>query len=184
MSELDDIIEKYLSFEKDVRLMMDSVCAGHCSCCDKLCCNQEYCRETIESPFLSYILENYLPSTNYDTESGWLTDSGCRLFIGRPSVCYEFLCEDILASQKSEFDRYIFKILSALMTHTGKNAAGGRHMVELLHQDDLHRMRLLRFEKKLQEARAAFSIVAAYLGKKYFEDDSLAILAKIIPYCG
>ena len=184
MSELDDIIEKYLDFEKDVRLMMDSVFARHCSCCDKVCCKRDFCRETIESPFLSHILEKSPPSANYDPESGWLTDVGCRLFIGRPPVCYEFLCEDILASQKSGFDRYMVKILSALMTHTGKNAAGGRHMVELLHQDDLHRMRLLRFEKKLQEARAAFGVVAAYMEKKYFEDKSLAILAKIIPYCG
>jgi hypothetical protein len=184
MSELDDIIEKYLNFEKDVRVIMDSVCARHCSRCEKPCCNQDYCRETIESPFLSHILEKYPSSTTYDTESGWLTDTGCGLFIGRPPVCYEFLCQDILASQKSEFDRYVVKILSALMTHTGKNAAGGRHIVELLHEDDLHRMRLLRFEKKLQEAQAAFDVVAAYLGKKLFENHSFAILTKIIPIPG
>jgi len=164
--------------------MMDSVCVRHCSRCDKVCCNQDFCRETVDSPFLSHILEKYPPPTSYSNDSGWLTDSGCRLLIGRPPVCYEFLCESILASQKSEFDRYMIKILSALMTYTGKNAAGGRHIVELLHNDDLHRMRLLRFEKKLQEAQAAFGVVAAYLGKKYFEDDSLAILAKIIPYSG
>ena len=97
-------------------------------------------------------------------------------------MCYEFLCENILASQKSEMDRHMVKILSALMTHIGKNAAGGRHIVELLHKDDLHRMRRWRFEKKLQEAQAAFGVVAAYLEKKTFEYDSFAILTRIIPY--
>ena len=182
MSELDNIIEKYLNFERDVRVMMDSVCARHCSRCDKICCNQDFCQETIESPFLSHILKAYSPSTTYTTVSGWLTDTGCGLSIGRPPVCYEFLCESILASQKSEFDCYMVKILSALMTHIGKNAAGGRHLVELLHKDDLHRIRLLQFEKKLQEAQAAFGVVAAYLGKEIFENHSFAILTKIVPY--
>jgi hypothetical protein len=184
MSELDYIIEKYLNFEKNVRVMMDSVCARHCSRCDKLCCNPDICRETIESPFLSHLLEAFPPSTTYNTKSGWLTDTGCGLFIGRPPVCYEFLCETILASQKSEFDCYMVKILSALMAHIGKNATGGRHLVELLAKDDLHRIRPLRFIKKLQEAQAAFGVVAAYFGKKCFEDVSFTVLAKIIPYSG
>jgi hypothetical protein len=184
VSELDDIIEKYLNFEKDVRLMTDSVFARHCSCCDKVCCNRDFCRETLESPFLSHILENYPPSANYDTESGWLTDSGCRLFIGRPPVCYEFLCENILASQKSEFDRYMVKVLSALMTHIGKNSVDGRHLVEILDEDDLQRIVPLRFEKKLQEAQAALDVIAAHLQKEIFEDSSFAILAKFIPYSG
>jgi hypothetical protein len=165
MSELDRIIDKYINFEKNVRVMTDTICGPHCAHCDKVCCKPDFCRETIESPFLSHLLEKYPPPTTYSTESGWLTDTGCGLFIGRPPVCYEFLCENILASQQSEFDCYIMKILSALMTHIGKNAAGRRHLVELLHKDDLHRMRPLRFEKKLQEAQAAFGVVAAYLEK-------------------
>lgn len=184
MSELDCIIEKYINFEKNVRVMTDTICAHHCAHCDKVCCNQDFCRETIESPFLSHLLEKYSPPTTYRTESGWLTETGCGLFIGRPPVCYEFLCENILASQKSDFDRYLIKILSALMTHIGKNAAGRRHLVELLHKDDLHRMRPSRFEKKLQEAQAAFGVLAAYLEKKNFENHYIAILAKIIPYSG
>jgi hypothetical protein len=182
MSELKDIIEKYVNFESDVRVKMDSFCARHCSRCDRVCCNQDFCRETIESPFLSHILEEYPPSTTYSIESGWLTPTGCGLLIGRPPVCYEFLCDAILVPQQSKFDRYVMKVLSALMTHIGRNAAGGRHLVELLHKDDLHRVRPLRFEKKLQEARTAFGVIAAYLAKKYFENNAFAILAKIIPY--
>ncbi len=184
MSELDYITERYLNFERDVRVMMDSVCTRHCPRCDKVCCKQVFCRETTESPFLAHILEAYPPATTYNTESGWLTDTGCGLLIGRPPLCYEFLCENILASQKSEFDCYMVKILSALMTHIGKNAYGGRHLVEILTKDDLHRIRSLRFIKKLREAQAAFGVVATYLRKKFFENRSFAILAKIIPYSG
>ena len=184
MSELDDIIVKYLRFEKDVRVLMDSICARHCSRCHRLCCNHDFCQETIESPFLSHILEKFPPSASYDIESGWLKDTGCGLLIGRPPVCYEFLCEDILASQKTEFDRYVVKVLSALMSHIGKNSVGGRHLVEILHEDDLQRIVPLRFEKKLQEAQAALGVIAAHLKKEIFEDSSFAILAKLVPYSG
>ena len=184
MSELDDIIEKYLDFERNVRVMMDSVCARHCSCCDNVCCKQDFCRETVESPFLAYILKTYPPAITYSNESGWLTDSGCGLLIGRPPVCYEFLCDRILASQRSDIDAYMVKILSALMTHIGKKAAGGRHLVEILDRDDLYRIQSARFEKKLQEARAALGIIAAYFDKKKSENHGLAILGKIMPNPG
>ena len=182
MSELENIIEKYVNFERDVRVIMDSVCARYCSCCDRVCCNQDFCRETIESPFLSHILEEYPPATNYSTESGWLTPTGCGLLMGRPPVCYEFLCDAIVVPQQSKFDRYVIKILSTLITHIGKNAAGGRHFVELLQKYDLQRVRALRFEKKLEEARTAFGVIEAYLAKKKLEINAFDILAKIIPY--
>ena len=183
MSELNKIVEKYIDFEKRVRAVMDTICVQHCGNCDNVCCRQQFCRETIESPFLSLLREKAPPPTTYSSEFGWLTETGCGLCIGRAPVCYEFLCTDIFASQKTKFDRSMIEVLSELISHIGKNAIGRRHLVEILHREDLHRIKLSRFEKKLQEAEAAFEAVTAYLIKDSFEDKFTPILpTKIVSF--
>ncbi len=182
MVELDRIIEKYINFEKNMRMMMDTLCARHCAHCNKVCCRQDFCWETIESPFLTLLREKYPPPTTYSTEAGWLTETGCALCIGRAPVCYEYLCPTILASRETKFDRYMIKVLAALTTHIGKNALGSRHLVEILIREDLQRIKLSRFEKRLNEAQDAFIAVAAYLKKKSFEHTFIPVLAKIIPF--
>lgn len=181
MSELNKIVEKYIDFEKRLRAFMDTICAQHCRNCDDVCCRQEFCRETIESPFLSLLREKAPPLETYSSEFGWLTETGCALCMGRAPVCYEFLCTDILASQKTKFDRSMIKVLSALINHLGKNALGPRHLVEILHKEDLHRLRLARFEKRLNDAEAGLNVVTTYLRNQSFDGRYLPILVRITP---
>ena len=179
MSELKKIVKKYIDFEKRLRAVMERICAKHCGNCHNVCCRQEFCQETIESPFLTLLREKAPPLTTYNSEFGWLTESGCALSIGRAPVCYEFLCTDILASQKTKFDRSMIKILSTLINHLGKNALGPRHLVEILHKEDLHRLRLARFEKRLKDAEAGLNVVTTYLRNQSFDGVYLPIHAKI-----
>jgi hypothetical protein len=183
MPDLDNIIQQYLNLEKKVQAAMKAICGPHCRGCTKVCCREELCRETIEAPFLCLLREESLPSAPYSSGKGWLTNTGCALSTGRAPVCYHFLCTDILAAQGARLDRYMLEVLAALINHIGKNALGSRHLVEILDIDDLHRIKLPRFLKNLDEARAAFNAVEAYLITRCFDENSIPDLTKILPHC-
>jgi hypothetical protein len=180
MSELDKIIEMYIDFEKTVRAAMTALCTGHCSVCATVCCREELCRETIEAPFLCLLRKEAPALAAYSSIRGWLTDIGCALSIGRAPVCYHFLCTDILAAQNTQLDRYMLEVLAALINHIGKNALADRHLMEILDLEDLHRVKLPRFSKKLHEAQTAFNAVEAYLNTRCFDDNSISELTKIL----
>ncbi len=183
MPNLDNFIRQYLDFEKKVKATMIAICGPHCRGCTKVCCREELCRETIEAPFLYLLHEKSLPSTSYSSGKGWLTNTGCALSSGRAPVCYHFLCTDILAAQDTQLDRYMLEVLAALINHIGKNALGNRHLVEILNLDDLYRVKLLRFSKKLCEAQAAFNAVEAYLNTRCVDENNIPDLTKILPRC-
>jgi hypothetical protein len=161
---------------------MIAICAPQCRGCTNVCCREELCRETIEAPFLCLLHEKNLPSNSYNSRKGWLTKKGCALSTGRAPVCYHFLCTDILAAQNTQLDRYMLEVLAALINHIGKNALGDRHLVEILDLDDLHRLKLPRFSKKLHEARAAFNAVEAHLNTGCLDENSIPDLTKILPH--
>jgi hypothetical protein len=112
-----------------------------------------------------------------------LTKKGCALSTGRAPVCYHFLGTDILATQTTQLDRYMLEVLAALINHIGKNALGDRHLVEILDLNDLHRLKLPRFSKKLHEAQTAFNAVEAYLNTRCLDENSIPDLTKILPRC-
>ena len=183
MRDLDKFIQQYLEFEKQVKATMIAVCGPYCRGCANVCCREELCRETVETPFLCLLREKNLPSTPYSSHKGWLTDIGCALSFGRAPVCYHFLCTDILAAQDTRLDRYMLEVLAALINYIGKKALANRHLVEILDLDDLQRVNYSRLSKQLDEAQVAFIIVEAYLKTRYFDESSLPALTKILPYC-
>lgn len=181
MSELDKIIEMYIDFEKKVSMTMTAMCTAHCSACATVCCREELCRETVEAPFLCLLRKEAPALAAYSSDRGWLTDSGCALSMGRAPVCYHFLCTDILASQNTQIDRYMLEVLAALINHIGKNALGDRHLVEILDLEDLQRVKLPQFSKKLLEAQTAFNAVEAYLNTRCFDEHSIPEITNILP---
>jgi hypothetical protein len=183
MGSLNLIVKQYLDFEKKVQKAMTAICGSHCRGCVNVCCREELCRETVEAPFLCRLSENSISSAVYGLRVGWLTVAGCALATGRAPVCYHFLCTDILDAQATRLDRYMLEVLAALINHIGKNALGGRHLVEILDSDDLHRVKLSRFSKKMDEAQAAFNAVEAYFKTRCFDQDSIPALTKIHPNC-
>lgn len=179
MADLDILLREYALFEEKVGMAMTGRCVANCCVCTRVCCREEFCRETVESPFLCLLREKFSPSKGYSSEIGWLTKTGCALSIGRAPVCYHFFCNDIRISQPSPIDCYILEVLAALINHIGKNALGRRHLVEIIDGDDLYRVKLSRFEKKLTQARAAFNVIMDYFKHGLLDDGRINTLSRI-----
>lgn len=159
ISDIEKIIHQYTSFETDVREAIETLCAPYCRDCVNICCKPTFCQETIDSPFLSRLREKFPPKIRYSNKHGWLTEKGCALLTGRPPVCYEFFCRDILTALSDDSRRHDIEALGRLISHIGKNALGSRHLVEIMTSDKLHRVRYSRFERRLAEAEAVFAAI-------------------------
>ena len=131
MDELEHILKAYAEFEAEVGAFSSELWSQWCSNCREVCCKPVYCRETLESPFLLLLSKNHSPEVFYSTRKAWLNEAGCKLSVGRPPVCYEFLCSNILEAQQPGMHRYAMIVLSKLMSHIGKRALGSRHLIAL-----------------------------------------------------
>ena len=180
MNDLEQILKDYAAFEAEVNTFCSRLWFPWCSDCSEVCCKKVYCRETLESPFLALLLEKYgADPVFYLYQQGWLNETGCRLSVGRPPVCYEFLCSHILYDQKTWKQRYTMIVLANLITHVGKRALGSRHLIEIMSLTELKKVKYSRFERRLSEARNAMVIVQSILRGNMLEDDALTILSRI-----
>jgi len=179
MDRLEHILREYAAFESEVRVFSSELWFQSCSNCREVCCKAVYCRETFESPFLFLLLKKYSHQVYNNTQKAWLGEAGCKLSVGRPPVCYEFLCSNILDAQRTGMHRYAMIVLSKLISHIGKRALGSRHLIEIMNPADLKKVRYLRFEKRLSEARNAFEVVQLFFRGHELEDNALKVLLKI-----
>ena len=179
MNELDHILKAYVAFESEVRVFSSELWLQSCSNCREVCCKAVYCRETFESPFLFLLLNKYSHKLYNNTQKAWLGEAGCKLSVGRPPVCYEFLCANILNAQQTGLQRYAMIVLSKLVSHIGKRALGSRHLIEVMDPADLKKIKYSRFQKRLSEARNAFDVVQLFLSGDKLENDALKVLSKI-----
>jgi len=109
ISDLSRIVHSYAWFERKVQAVVKEFCAPYCTFCRGVCCSPDYCRESLESPFLCLVRETYPPRTGYSEADGWLTESGCALTVGRAPVCYEFLCDRILNADINQTAFYVLR---------------------------------------------------------------------------
>jgi len=179
MDELEHILREYAAFESEVRVFSSELWFQWCSNCRDVCCKAEYCRETYESPFLCLLLKKHSRRAYHNAQKAWLGEAGCKLSVGRPPVCYEFLCGNILEAQQPGMHRYAMIVLAKLMSHVGKRALGSRHLIEVMDLADLKKVRYSRFEKRLSEARNAFDVVQSFFKGHKFDNDDLQVLSKI-----
>ena len=179
MDELEHILREYAAFESEVRFFSSELWFQWCSNCREVCCKAVYCRETLESPFLFLLSKNHSPEVSYSTQKAWLNETGCQLLVGRPPVCYEFLCANILDARQTGMQRYAMIVLAKLISHIGKKALGSRHLIEVMDPADLKKIRYSRFQKRLTEARNAFDVVQVFFSGHELENDALQILSKI-----
>ena len=179
MQELEQVLKDYAAFESEVRVFSTQLWFQWCSNCRAVCCKAVYCRETVESPFLLLLLKKYSQRVFTSPQTTWLSETGCKLAVGRPPVCYEFLCGNILDAQQTEVNRYAMMVLSKLVSHIGKKALGSRHLIEVMDPDDLKKVRYSRFEKRLLEARNAFDVVQLFFRGHELEKGALKVLSKI-----
>jgi hypothetical protein len=70
-------------------------------------------------------------------------------------------------------------VLSKLISHIGKRALGSMHLIEVMEPADLKKIRYLRFEKRLSEARNAFDVVQLFFRGHKLKNDALKVLSKI-----
>ncbi|MBW2408263.1 MAG: hypothetical protein JRF72_00595 [Deltaproteobacteria bacterium] len=181
MADLDILLREYAQFEDRLRKVMSGICAPHCRACSRVCCREELCRETIESPFLSLLRQKFPPPSAYCSQNGWLTRSGCALSIGRAPVCYHFLCTDILDARRTPIDCYMLEVLADLVNHLGKNALAGRHLVAIMNPDDLYRLKFKRFKKRLTLVRNVYHIIVDYFDHAQLDAGHIFTLSQIRP---
>jgi hypothetical protein len=136
-------LASYIHLEKAVQMRMVQLCGPYCRSCLSPCCKIDFCRESRQSPFLRLITDRSPPPGKW-TSRGWLKAKGCALTAGRPPVCYSFCCDIIALAQPTPAHRYALNVLSALISYTGRNAHGSRHLVELPALQDLNLDRLQR----------------------------------------
>ena len=179
MQELEQVLKDYAAFESEVRVFSSELWVRWCSNCREVCCKALYCRETYESPFLLLLLKKNSHQISNSTQKAWLSEAGCTLSVGRPPVCYEFLCANILDAQQTGMHRYAMIVLSKLVSHIGKKALGSRHLIEVMDPADLKKIRYPRFKKRLSEAYNAFDVVQLFLSGDKLENDALKVLSKI-----
>jgi hypothetical protein len=134
------LIDEYISLEKEIQKLITPLSHQFCYKCSGKCCREEICRESIQSAFLSILIEKQ--NARYDHQHGWLSPSGCRLGYGRPLVCYDFFCKNILNSR-------LFKVIGIqIIIHDflsiGNKAYGNTHLVCI---DNLDRLSSKKIEK-------------------------------------
>jgi hypothetical protein len=136
--------------------------------------------ESRESVFLRLVAKRFSDRSVFSLSHGWLTATGCALVAGHPPVCYEFLCRHIFDAVSGDpFRHYALRVSSLLITHVGKHAIGGRHLVEITHASDLNRVDPERFMTRFREAEKAFQAVVDVLDGRSSNADIQA-LARIV----
>ena len=124
-TDVNELINGYISLEKEIQKLIHQVTHPSCSICNGKCCKEEICKESLESNFLAILTKQQ--GIQFDSRSGWLGASGCRLAFGRPLVCYDFFCEDVLKSTLFKASG-IQAIIDEFMA-VGKNAYGSKHLI-------------------------------------------------------
>jgi hypothetical protein len=157
---LSQIVAAYAAFESQVRCWIAGLSGPACAVCEKVCCSPVYCRESLESPFLARVRAEDPPQGVYSPAKGWLTAAGCALACGRPPVCYQFNCRQITEIFPDDHRRYLMKVLSHLVPYVGRRAWGSRHIVEIMDEAVLARLKIARFQRRLAEARSALGIIS------------------------
>lgn len=146
----------YSRLEQAIQQRIGWICEPLCANCQNVCCKIDFCRESLESPFLQQMIDAFAPIGNWDPLKGWLGANGCLLAVGRPPVCYDFVCSALGQQQPSDAHRHALHVLSMLISYVGRNATGKRHLVEVY---DLARINLNRLKKQLATAGAILSFL-------------------------
>jgi len=94
-----------------------------CASCTNVCCKEVFCRESIDSDFLRFLLGPLVDG--YSVNAGWyVPGSGCRLSYGRPLVCYEYFCEKFETQDWTQ-PKQLSRALKTVYAH----AFAGQHIL-------------------------------------------------------
>ncbi|VGO14286.1 hypothetical protein PDESU_02845 [Pontiella desulfatans] len=163
MNSIDDLLQPYSELETAIRGLMAKLFSDTCGMCTACCCRADICEEATDSAFLLKLLERQgLKADAMDERFGWLDLHGCSLEYGRPPICYEFFCDELLARLPDEESRVSARVLGKLLDHVGQKALGGWHLVEVMEAEDLAKVDLGGVSRRLEEAMAAYEVIEHY----------------------
>jgi hypothetical protein len=93
----EELARTYLQLERDLQHLFAATIGASCAQCALSCCRADLCDETCGSLFLDEVrrVAQVPPQPTYSDRDGWLGTRGCRLEVGRPPVCYAFVCEEL-----------------------------------------------------------------------------------------
>jgi len=175
-----EIIWRYAALERDVQILIESRCRPFCSnCLSACCCRADICEEAFESALLKKLHGEKKATSRFSDRTGWLTELGCTLALGRPPVCYEFFCNDVLSRLPDDTHRYVLKTLGQLVSHSGEDALGKKHLIELQDDDELEQVDVDHFCERINEARSALEHIRYFYENGELEHDGLTQLGKI-----
>ncbi len=175
-TELKHLLEEYAELEQAVQELVSAQCREVCALCTVCCCRADLCEEALGSPFLRLLHgRDELESDRY----GFLTETGCTLEIGRPPICYEFFCAELLAAQPDDLQRELLRILGRLPSHAGQNADGNAFLAEIMNEEELEQIRFQALEKQLQESFQALEILRTFYDTGALPNDANRVLDRI-----
>ena len=155
-AELSFLIDEYHDLEVLVRDLIWEICKPFCGKCEKPCCRENICWETLDSLWLRMVWESkHLDINSYDESNGWLTVNRCALETGRTPLCYEFFCSKIMSSFAGEYQRYGVNVLGDLISFVGRDALNKRHLVTLSDPEELLCMNYGKIYERILKAHDA-----------------------------
>ena len=161
-------LDEYIALERRVRPVASGTCAGTCGACRNPCCHAFFCEEAWETPWLRAATSRrgaVRAVAPEDAIEGHLARDGCRLRFGRPPVCYEFACADVLGTFPTDEQKYLFRVVSHVITFAGEDALPGTHLVEVQELGKLDRARVARLRARIALAGKIFDAAARLLDR-------------------
>lgn len=175
-NRLETFIENYTELEQGVQVLVTEQCRTSCGICTACCCRADICEEAVDSPFLRALhRQQELESDRY----GFLCASGCTLPLGRPPVCYEFFCKELLEDQPDDLHRTLLKILGHLPAYAGERACDAIHLTELIQEDALDSLDFEQLETQMKNALDALNCIRVFYEEGTLPEDSQRILERI-----
>ena len=173
---LKTYIETYTELERGMRELINRKGNSLCSQCSCICCDVVMCVEGINSPFLKLVHQQ---ADEFDEKKGFLSDTGCTLKKGRPSVCYEYFCDNHFYFQPDELHAEVLRIIGALLYHATRNAKGDTPLDEIMTEEELDHLDFERLEKQMQESVQALEIIRTFYRTGSMSEESLQAVRRI-----
>lgn len=167
-------LQLYAELEEGVRDLIAARCGDFCGLCTACCCRADICEEAIESPFLKSIHRRAVMDSD---AYGFLDTAGCALKAGRPPVCYEFFCEEILAAQEDALHRDLLRVLGRLPSLVGEKALGEAHLVEMMDEERLDQVDYGTLVRRARRALDALDRIRRFYQTGSLDASSRELLA-------
>lgn len=139
------------------------------------------CEESRDSAFLCAVIDITPPAEPFSDHYGWLTLHGCALKAGRPPVCYEFICDDVMYDLPDDAIRYTMRTLGKSLYYVGEQAWQGLHLVEITQDEQLCRVDCVRLQSRLKEAELAIQDIECILRMHHTQSKPTDAMMKICP---